>query len=93
MGAKNAHDQRKAERKADEEAKKAEARANALEEARGATQIARADTAAADAEKRRRQAVAYNSGNINTSRQGVLGTPNTASTALAGAPASRTTMG
>lgn len=93
MGAKNAHDQRKAEKATREEQRKAEARTRAIEEARGATQIARADTAAADAEKKRRQAVAYNSGNVLTSRQGALGQANTASTALAGQPVSRTTLG
>ena len=91
MGAKNAHDQRKAQREVNKQQELAEARARAVQEAKGADQQSRTDTAAADAERRRRTAVA-NTNNVLTARTGALGVPNTASTTLTGT-ATRTTMG
>lgn len=89
--AKNAHDTRKANREAAKVQEKADARQRALLAMRGADAVKRVDTAAADEERKRRLAVTSNNA-LLTSRQGALGTPNTASTALS-AGATRTTMG
>jgi len=92
MSAKNAHDQRKAQRKQEEVQEQTEQKEKALLEAKGKEQTSRTDMAAADEERKRRTAVANNN-SVLTSRQGVLGTPNTAGTSLAGQTASRTTLG
>ena len=91
LGAKQAHDQRKAiketEKVQQEEARK-------LEEARlrkGPDTTTRTDTAAADDEKRRRLAL-LNRNNVLTSVRGAFGVPNTASTMLSGQNL-RTTLG
>ena len=91
MGAKNAHDARKAQREVDKQQQLADPRARAVQEAKGADQQSRTDTEAADEERRRRTAVANNN-NVLIARSGALGVPNTANTALTGT-ATRTTMG
>lgn len=91
IAAKNAHDQKVAAREAQEIQQEAENKKQAALERKGPEAIAKADTSAADAERRRRTAVANNASML-TSRQGALGVPNTASTALNGV-ATRTTMG
>ena len=89
--AKNAHDQKKAQREQEKVQQETERKQKALIEAKGAEQVKRTDTAATDEERKRRTAVANNT--VLTSRQGALGTPNTAGTSLAGQTASRTTLG
>lgn len=91
MGAKNAHDQRKAAKEAQKVQEQAEARQKAVLEAKGHEAVKSVDTQAADAERKRRSAVANNT-NVFTSRQGALGAPVTASTSL-GTMGTRTTMG
>ncbi|WP_428041223.1 hypothetical protein [Candidatus Avelusimicrobium fimicolum] len=91
MSAKNAHDQRKAAREAQKVQEDTERKQKALLEAKGAAQTSRTDTAATEAERKRRTAVANNT--VLTSRQGALGTPNTAGTALYSGIASRNTLG
>ncbi len=91
MSAKNAHDQRKASREAQKVQEDTERKQKALLEAKGAAQTSRTDTAATDEERKRRTAVANNT--VLTSRQGALGTPNTAGTALYSGIASRNTLG
>ena len=91
MSAKNAHDQRKASREAQKVQEDTERKQKALLEAKGAAQTSRTDTAATEAERKRRTAVANNT--VLTSRQGALGTPNTAGTALYSGIASRNTLG
>lgn len=91
MSAKNAHDQRKAAREAQKVQEDTERKKKALLEAKGAAQTSRTDTAATEAERKRRTAVANNT--VLTSRQGALGTPNTAGTALYSGIASRNTLG
>lgn len=91
MSAKNAHDQRKAAREAQKVQEDTERKQKALLEAKGAAQTSRTDTAATDEERKRRTAVANNT--VLTSRQGALGTPNTAGTALYSGIASRNTLG
>ena len=89
---KNAHDQRKAQRKQEEVQEQTEQKEKALLAAKGKEQTSRTDMAAADEERKRRTAVANNN-TVLTSRTGALGTPNTAATTLAGQTASRTTLG
>ena len=91
MSAKNAHDHRKASREAQKVQEDTERKQKALLEAKGAAQTSRTDTAATEAERKRRTAVANNT--VLTSRQGALGTPNTAGTALYSGIASRNTLG
>lgn len=91
MSAKNAHDQRKAAREAQKVQEDTERKQKALLEAKGAAQTSRTDTVATEAERKRRTAVANNT--VLTSRQGALGTPNTAGTALYSGIASRNTLG
>lgn len=91
MSAKNAHDQRKAERKQEEVAEQTARKQKALVEAKGATQTSRSANDAADEERKRRTAARNNS--VLTSRTGVLGAPNTASTALGTVTPARTTLG
>lgn len=91
MSAKNAHDQRKASREAQKVQEDTERKQKALLEAKGAAQTSRTDTAATDEERKRRTAVANNT--VLTSRQGALGTPNTAGTALYRGISSRNTLG
>lgn len=91
MSAKNAHDQRKAAREAQKVQEDTERKQKALLEAKGAAQTSRTDTAATEAERKRRAAVANNT--VLTSRQGALGAPNTAGTALYSGIASRNTLG
>lgn len=90
MSAKNSHDQRKAAREQKEVQEQTERKQKALLEAKGAAQASRTDTAAAETERKRRTA-AMNSA-VLTSRQGALGTPNTAGASLSSI-ASRTTLG
>ena len=91
ISAKNAHDQRKASREAQKVQEDTERKQKALLEAKGAAQTSRTDTAATEADRKRRTAVANNT--VLTSRQGALGTPNTAGTALYSGIASRNTLG
>lgn len=91
MSAKNAHDQRKAQRKQEEITEATERKQKALVEAKGAAQTSRSATIAADEERKRRTAARNNA--VLTSRQGVLGTPNTASIALGTVTPARTTLG
>lgn len=89
--AKNAHDQRKAAREQKEVQEQTERKQKALLEAKGATQVSRPDTAAAETERKRRTAAMSSA--VLTSRQGALGTPNTAGTSLSSAISSRTSLG
>lgn len=89
--AKNAHDQRKAAREQKEVQEQTERKQKAVLEAKGAAQVSRTNTDAADLERKRRTAVANNA--VLTSRQGALGTPNTAGTSLNSAVGTRTSLG
>lgn len=91
MSAKNSHDQRKATREQKEVQEQTERKQKAVLEAKGAAQVSRTDTSAAEAERKRRTAAANNA--VLTSRKGALGTPNTAGTNLGSAIASRTSLG
>ncbi len=89
--AKNAHDQRKAAKEQKEVQEQTERKQKALLQAKGAAQVSRTDTSAAEAEQKRRTAAMSNA--VLTSRKGALGTPNTAGTNLGSAIASRTSLG
>ena len=83
--------QKKAAREQELLAQQTERKQKALIEAKGASQVSRTDTAAAEVERKRRNAV-MNNNSILPSRQGVLGTPNTAGTSLSGQQ-QRSTLG
>lgn len=91
VAAKSSHDQRKAAREAAQIQQEAENRKQAALERKGPDSVSNTDTAAADAERKRRTAV-MNRTSVLTSRTGALGMPSTAGTALAGT-AARTTLG
>ena len=91
FAAKSSSDQRKAAREAAQIQQEAENRKQAALERKGPDAISNTDTAAADAERKRRTAV-MNRSSVLTSRKGALGMPSTAGTSLTGT-ATRSTMG